>query len=183
MNAKIFSTVGANLGILLTACYPAKEALTEKVSSPSPSQSIQKTANPAKKISLEKDQSGRWVVGWKVFQDYDSSKKQLGVHLKRIIDQEVAIKGFMIPLDYSGKKVKEFLLVPYIPSCMHIPPPPVNMIVNVSLSEKSDMKSSYYPVEVVGTLRLGEKVSKISDPLIPNGIFSMKATSIKEVKR
>ena len=72
---------------------------------------------------LEKNNKGNIEVPWEVLQEYDLDKKKLTKNLKKIINQKVSIKGFMIPLDYSAKSIKEFLLVPYIPSCAHVPPP------------------------------------------------------------
>ena len=38
--------------------------------------------------------------------------------------QRVRIPGYLLPLEMSETKVKEFLLVPYIGACIHVPPPP-----------------------------------------------------------
>ena len=38
--------------------------------------------------------------------------------------QAVKLPGFVVPLDFEGKKVSEFLLVPYFGACIHVPPPP-----------------------------------------------------------
>ena len=47
--------------------------------------------------------------------------------------QHVKIPGFVVPLDASGETVKEILLVPYFGACVHVPPPPSNQIVHVTL--------------------------------------------------
>ena len=38
--------------------------------------------------------------------------------------ERIRIPGFVIPLEKSGSKVTEFLLVPYFGACIHTPPPP-----------------------------------------------------------
>jgi len=45
--------------------------------------------------------------------------------------ERIRIPGFVIPLEKSGNKVKEFLLVPYFGACIHTPPPPPNQIIHV----------------------------------------------------
>ena len=44
---------------------------------------------------------------------------------------DVRIPGYVIPLEFAGTKVREFLLVPYHGACIHTPPPPANQIIFV----------------------------------------------------
>lgn len=76
--------------------------------------------------------------------------------LKKIINSEIKLKGYMLPLDFSKKEVKEFLLLPYIPSCMHIPPPPSTQIIHVKMNKGHKAKQTYFPVEVKGILKVQE---------------------------
>ena len=66
----------------------------------------------------------------------------------------VQLAGFVAPLTYSGDLITEFLLVPYFGACIHVPPPPVNQTVLVSLQDGQGItiEESYGPVWVVGTL-------------------------------
>ncbi|MCB1814569.1 MAG: DUF3299 domain-containing protein, partial [Candidatus Competibacteraceae bacterium] len=52
-----------------------------------------------------------------------------------VVDQldgrDVRIPGFLLPLNYEGEKVTEFLLVPVVGACIHVPPPPPNQMVHV----------------------------------------------------
>jgi uncharacterized protein len=43
----------------------------------------------------------------------------------------VRLPGFVVPLDFEAKTVREFLLVPYYGACVHTPPPPSNQTVYV----------------------------------------------------
>jgi hypothetical protein len=47
----------------------------------------------------------------------------------------IRIPGFVIPLEKSGNKVREFLLVPYFGACIHTPPPPPNQIIHVKTAK------------------------------------------------
>ncbi|WNC67667.1 DUF3299 domain-containing protein [Thalassotalea nanhaiensis] len=48
-------------------------------------------------------------------------------------NQNIEMSGFLLPLEFEGKKIKEFLLVPYVGACIHEPPPAPNQIVYAKL--------------------------------------------------
>ena len=97
--------------------------------------------------------------------------------LQKQLTLDVSIKGFIIPLDYDMKqRIKEFLLVPYIPSCMHVPPPPPNQMVHVKLHEGKKMKDIFNPVEVVGHLKVS-KTKHLDNQLTTS--YSMDVRSMK----
>jgi hypothetical protein len=68
--------------------------------------------------------------------------------------QRVRIPGYLLPLEMSDTKVKEFLLVPYMGACIHVPPPPPNQIVHVKIIQKEGyrVKTMYEPVWVSGEI-------------------------------
>jgi hypothetical protein len=70
--------------------------------------------------------------------------------------------GFVLPLEYAGKKVTEFLLVPWVGACIHTPPPPANQIVHVIVDEGNARESSgmFEPVWVTGDI--------FTDPAVRN---------------
>ena len=119
-------------------------------------------------------------VDWKLLQGLTVAEKKdapkLTKELKVAMASNISIKGFMIPLDYNSKKVDEFLLVPFIPSCMHVPPPPANQVVLVKMKKGKKANSSYFPIKVSGVLSLGKKKGLIDSS------FSMVATGVKEIK-
>ena len=45
----------------------------------------------------------------------------------------VRIPGFIVPLERDGRLVRELLLVPYFGACIHVPPPPANQIIHVTV--------------------------------------------------
>jgi hypothetical protein len=68
--------------------------------------------------------------------------------------KEVRIAGYVTPIDFDGTYISEFLLVPYVGACIHVPPPPANQIVFVSGVENYAVEDGLlYPVWVTGTLR------------------------------
>jgi len=56
--------------------------------------------------------------------------------------KKVRLPGFVVPLEGDGKKLAEFLLVPYYGACIHVPPPPANQTVYVKVP-KGDAKIRY----------------------------------------
>jgi hypothetical protein len=66
--------------------------------------------------------------------------------------QMVRMAGYALPLEHSEKGVKEFLLVPFIGACIHVPPPPPNQIVFVHLHKDFAAKDLYTPVLVTGRM-------------------------------
>jgi uncharacterized protein len=66
--------------------------------------------------------------------------------------KRVRIGGYVVPLDFDATKVTEFLLVPFVGACIHVPPPPANQIIYVKSSVGIALKGEFDPVYVTGTL-------------------------------
>jgi uncharacterized protein len=69
--------------------------------------------------------------------------------------QIVRLPGYLLPLEFSGKLVSEFLLVPWVGACIHTPPPPPNQIVHVKPDKPVTMTGMFEPVWITGQLRTG----------------------------
>ena len=54
--------------------------------------------------------------------------------------ETIRMPGYVLPLEFDGSKVKEFLLVPFVGACIHTPPPPANQIVHVRPNEGFESK-------------------------------------------
>lgn len=119
-------------------------------------------------------------INWDLLKklDVDAKTKKLITpkELKNKIGKEISIKGFMMPLDYDSKAVAEFLFMPYIPSCMHVPPPPPNQLILVKMAKGSKVTPTFSPAEISGKLLLktntdlessfeieGKKLTEIKD--------------------
>lgn len=110
---------------------------------------------------------------WKELKGLDE-KGQLPKKTQKKMDNEVKIRGFMMPLDYSAKKISEFLLMPYIPTCMHVPTPPANQIVLVKMKAGKEVSPSFYPIEVKGKIQVEESKDFESS-------YSMEGSSLLEL--
>jgi hypothetical protein len=101
--------------------------------------------------------------------------------------QRVRIPGYLLPLEVSAAKVTEFLLVPYVGACIHVPPPPPNQIIYVKIGQNKGYKSKslYEPVWVTGIL---SAKSMVKDLYLVDGSagvdigYSMQGTHIEAYK-
>ncbi len=64
----------------------------------------------------------------------------------------IRMPGYVLPLEFDGAKVKEFLLVPFVGACIHTPPPPANQIVHVKPEESFETKGLFEAVWVTGEM-------------------------------
>jgi len=102
--------------------------------------------------------------------------------------QKIRMPGFMLPLEYSGKKVSEFLLVPWVGACIHTPPPPPNQIVHVRLAKGAEFESKgqFQAVWVTGVMNA--KASKTKLSLVDGSAdidvgYSLGGTAVEEYKK
>ena len=73
---------------------------------------------------------------------------------KELDGKSVRIPGYLLPLEFEGDRVSEFLLVPYVGACIHTPPPPPNQIVHVKTDDAYTTDGGLYtPVWVNGLMK------------------------------
>lgn len=76
--------------------------------------------------------------------------------------QLIRMPGYALPLEFSGGEMKEFLLVPFIGACIHVPPPPPNQVVFVKLNEGFTAKDLYTPVWITGRMTINRASKSLS---------------------
>ncbi|HEX7812311.1 MAG TPA: DUF3299 domain-containing protein, partial [Burkholderiales bacterium] len=74
----------------------------------------------------------------------------------------VRMPGYLLPLEFSGKEVTEFLLVPYVGACIHSPPPPPNQIVHVKADKPFANLAVFAPIWVTGKMSTGSARKSLS---------------------
>ena len=68
-------------------------------------------------------------------------------------NKKVKIPAFIVPLEYDEKQhVTEFFLVPYFGACIHVPPPP-NQIIFADYEKGMSLETLYDAFWVSGTLQ------------------------------
>jgi len=77
--------------------------------------------------------------------------------------KRVKIGGYVVPLDFEATTIKEFLLVPFVGACIHVPPPPANQIVYVKSEKGFEIGGQFDPVWVTGTLTTEPAFTGLAD--------------------
>ncbi len=75
----------------------------------------------------------------------------------------IKLPGYIIPFDYSGEGVTEFMLVPYVGACIHVPPPPANQLVFVTTEKPWPSDQLWDAVWVTGMMRHEMQSTEIAD--------------------
>lgn len=86
----------------------------------------------------------------------------------------VRIPGYAVPLTFDGTEVKDFLLVPFLGACIHVPPPPPNQVVYVRNSRPLTDDELSDPVWVSGVL----SAENLTSELAQSG-YVLKAAEIR----
>jgi hypothetical protein len=100
--------------------------------------------------------------------------------------QMVRMPGYLLPLEFSGKLVSEFLLVPWVGACIHTPPPPSNQIVHVKTDQPFEFTGLFTPIWVTG--RMSAAASRKSLYLIDGSSdidigYSLQASQVEPYKQ
>jgi len=77
--------------------------------------------------------------------------------------QKIKMAGFAVPLEGNDNGITEFLLVPYMGACIHVPPPPANQIVYVRAEKPLPVDLIYDAFWVKGTMKVGTVSSQYTD--------------------
>ncbi|NJN05519.1 MAG: DUF3299 domain-containing protein [Rhodobacteraceae bacterium] len=78
-----------------------------------------------------------------------------------LIGREIRIPGYILPLEFDGLEVVEFLLVPTVGACIHTPPPPANQMIHVLHPEGVEVRGLYDPVWITGVMEAEESLQDV----------------------
>lgn len=92
--------------------------------------------------------------------------------------KQVQIGGYIVPLDFEATTIKEFLLVPFVGACIHVPPPPANQIIYVKAQKGIEVNGSFEPVNVTGTLKAETAFTGLAD-----AGYSLAASGVQIIKK
>ncbi|HEV7778682.1 MAG TPA: DUF3299 domain-containing protein [Luteibacter sp.] len=69
--------------------------------------------------------------------------------------QRVRLTGYVVPLNTDANgDMTEFFFVPFYGACIHVPPPPPNMLIHVRLDKAIPTPQIWDPFWLRGTLRI-----------------------------
>ena len=107
-----------------------------------------------KKALTKLKQDGIEVDGLLAKRDAIAEKKRAAASaVNAALDGKmIRIPGYVLPLEFSGTKVTEFLLVPWVGACIHTPPPEPNQIVYVKPDKAFDIRRMFDAVWVTGRI-------------------------------
>lgn len=98
----------------------------------------------------------------RMMQEYIKAKSSAPV-VTALDGQRVRLPGYVVPLDFEGTEVSEFLLVPYFGACIHVPPPPSNQIVFVKSGKPYTIDGMFTAVWVTGTISTKAVLNLVGD--------------------
>jgi len=81
--------------------------------------------------------------------------------------QQIRLAGFVAPLTYDDDVVTEFLLVPTFGACIHVPPPPPNQTVMVTVDRDNGLtiEQTQGAVWVEGTIKLESASTDLAETM------------------
>lgn len=103
----------------------------------------------------------------------------------RLAGQFVRLPGYALPLEFDGAAIQEFLLVPYVGACIHVPPPPQNQMVFVKLAQPFVITDLFLPVWITGrmTIERAQKIVPLSDGKVPvTAGYTVEAAKVEPYK-
>lgn len=103
-----------------------------------------------------------------------SEKPRLAAGLDGV---RIRLSGYVVPLKFTAGGVEEFLLVPYVGACIHVPPPPRNQIVLVNSADPIEARGLFRAVTVTGILSLSSSKTELAE----SG-YRLKAVQVSDYK-
>lgn len=92
---------------------------------------------------------------------WEAERKRVDRAIATSLDgAQVRLPGYVLPLEHEGEKLISFMLVPYVGACIHVPPPPANQMVHVTVDVPIPDKGLFAPVWVTGRLNAQKVESK-----------------------
>ena len=114
--------------------------------------------------------------------EIDRLKRENGNRLVESLDgRRISLAGYMLPTEYSGDKVVEFMLVADDGACIHTPVPPMNQLVHVRFEEAFESQGLFTPVVVSGVINTNASKQTInySDGVLDVAVgYSMQASEV-----
>jgi hypothetical protein len=93
-----------------------------------------------------------------------------------LADRVVRLPGFIVPLEIDRQgRVTELFLVPFYGACIHVPPPPPNQIVHVTMAEPLTLGSMTAAYWMTGQMRIATRHTRLG-----TAAYSMHAAHSEE---
>lgn len=122
-----------------------------------------KAAEPGAGMTVEqrlKNPKSIPEIEWSLLQEFDFQTNKGPKKLMDLDNKLVRIAGFVVPLTDNYSELQDFLLVPDPQSCIHVPPPPPNLILQVKLREIISSSDVPNPIWLTGVFKIDPTTSK-----------------------
>jgi hypothetical protein len=93
-------------------------------------------------------------LSWKDLQSLDLKTNKLPDEIAAKMTGKVKLPGFVVPLETKIDQTTHFLFVPNQAYCVHVPPPPANLMVEVNSKETVLNKEQQGPIWLEGFITL-----------------------------
>jgi hypothetical protein len=81
---------------------------------------------------------------------------------EELADRLIRLPGFIVPLEIDRQgRVTELFLVPFYGACIHVPPPPPNQIVHVTMAEPLLLESMDAAYWITGRMRIATRKTRL----------------------
>lgn len=110
-----------------------------------------------------KTRSGVIEITWEQLYELDYRTGKMPDSLRKLHKKRVRMPGFIVPLSDDLTALKEFLLVPNAQACIHVPPPPPNLIVYSILDRAIPIDKVSNPSWLEGTLLIETSESEYGE--------------------
>lgn len=127
----------------------------------------------------------------KFFEENNPSREELHMEIRRLSEMSpiepslnekvVKLPGYIVPVEFDGTDVKEFLLVPYVGACIHVPPPPPNQVVYGKSEKKIAFDGMWTPVWVTGKMMTVSANKEIAEPGFSRTVDTSYSMDVYEV--
>lgn len=107
--------------------------------------------------------AGTTTITWNELNELDYKTGKAPEKLTKLNKTRVKIAGYVVPLTDEYFVLNEFLLVPNAQACVHVPPPPPNLIIHVKLDEPLPIEKVYNPAWIEGDFQIQSTTSQYGD--------------------
>ena len=104
--------------------------------------------------AAQKDTGEAKLLSWKLLQKFDYKQNIVAEELKPFLDEKIRLPGFAVPLSSDFNEITDFLFVPNQLACIHVPPPPPNLMLYIRLNPPAKIDDLTGPLWLEGVLKL-----------------------------
>jgi hypothetical protein len=125
-----------------------------------------------------------------VIEPMDAYNREREANKNRLVEElngkNIEIAGYLLPTEFRGDRVAEFLLVPSDGACVHTPVPPPNQLIYVKPSAAFKSDKPFMPVVVSGVIRIETNIRSVGYSDGSNEVrsgYSMSAARVRAYRK